>query len=100
MVDPSRLVIYCLLRPAGADALDDVRAHYRSADPRVRVLIDRRTGQRRRGEGDPPRTRPERRGGTDRRRFIVPRRLAPHRSAGCSGCSRSARRPRRSTTST
>jgi GrpB-like predicted nucleotidyltransferase (UPF0157 family) len=77
MVDPSRLVIYCLLRPAGADALDDVRAHYRSADPRVRVLIDRRTGQRRRGEGDPPRTRPERRGGTDRRRFIVPRRLAP-----------------------
>ena len=73
-VESTRLVLYCLLPPSAAEALEDVRAHYRVIDPRVEVVVDRRIAQRRAGTAPPPK-RPDRRAGTDRRRFVVPREL-------------------------
>src|SRR4051794_39689047 len=75
MPENHRLVVYCLLKPAHAAALEDVRAYYRGVDPRVEVIVDRRIGQRRRALTEV--NRPERRAGTDRRRFIVARQLKP-----------------------
>ncbi len=75
MAPDPRLVVYCLLPPAAADALDDVRAHYADADVRVVVVVDRRLRDRRRASAAP--ARPDRRGGPDRRRFVVPRTLEP-----------------------
>jgi GrpB-like predicted nucleotidyltransferase (UPF0157 family) len=71
--DPRR-VVYCLVPPGGADALDDVRAHYAGADVRVEVVVDRRVRERR---TEPAPALPDRRAGNDRRRFTVPRHLAP-----------------------
>jgi GrpB-like predicted nucleotidyltransferase (UPF0157 family) len=72
--DP-RLIVYCLVHPAAADAVDDVRAHYAGAPVRVEVVIDRRLHDRR-GAASAP-TGPDRRAGRDRRRFTFPRALAP-----------------------
>jgi GrpB-like predicted nucleotidyltransferase (UPF0157 family) len=76
MPEDRRSVIYCLLAREAAGALADVRAHYRHTDLRVEVLVDHRSAQRRSAE-PPADHRPDRRGGTDRRRFTVPRRLPP-----------------------
>jgi GrpB-like predicted nucleotidyltransferase (UPF0157 family) len=70
-----RLVLCCLIPKAGAEALEDVRAHYRDADPRVQVVVERRVRQRRGSPLAEAPQRPDRRAGTDRRRFVVPRRL-------------------------
>jgi GrpB-like predicted nucleotidyltransferase (UPF0157 family) len=70
-------VLYCLLTPGSADALEAVRAHYAVADPRVWAIVDRRMAQRRRGPLSEAPRGPERRGAADRRRFVVPRRMAP-----------------------
>ena len=75
MAHDPRLVVYCLLPVAGAAALDDVRAHYADAGVRVEVVVDRRMRERRRAADEP--AAPDRRAGTDRRRFAVPRTLAP-----------------------
>src|SRR4051794_40916841 len=75
MPEDHHLVVYCLLEPAAAAALEDVRAHYRDTDARVEVKIDRRVGQRRRAPVTEPRA--ENRTGADRRRFAVPRMLKP-----------------------
>jgi GrpB-like predicted nucleotidyltransferase (UPF0157 family) len=72
MSDDRPASLYCLLTPAAAGALEAVQEHYRSADPRVRVIVDRRAGERRRPSDDDPK-HPERRGAPDRRRFVVPR---------------------------
>jgi GrpB-like predicted nucleotidyltransferase (UPF0157 family) len=72
-----RLVIYCVL-PVGAEAQRDaVRAHYAELDPRVEVIVERRQRQRRRTPLTDAPKGPDRRAGTDRRRFIVPRTLDP-----------------------
>jgi GrpB-like predicted nucleotidyltransferase (UPF0157 family) len=68
-------VLICLLKPANAGALDELRRHYALTDPRVTAIVDRRVGQRRRVE-PPPAHVGERRTGRDRRRFAVPRHLA------------------------
>ena len=78
-MDDGRLVIYCLVPEQLKDELlGDLRAHYAS-DDRVRVIVDRRQGERRasaRG-GLPSRSaeeeREDRRSGRDRRRPVLPR---------------------------
>jgi GrpB-like predicted nucleotidyltransferase (UPF0157 family) len=76
MAASRKLIVHCLLPPAAADLLDDVRAHYAQADPRVQVVMERRVKQRRQSL-EPTAKKPDRRTGTDRRRFVVPRHLAP-----------------------
>src|SRR5215203_3874225 len=76
MAPEPRLVLYCILSREAAGALEAARAHYAGADPRVEVLVERRIAPRRH-RTEPPPTGPDRRGGTDRRRFVVPRMLAP-----------------------
>lgn len=78
--DP-RLVVYCIIPPAGAAALDDVRAHYAGTGLPVQVLVERRVAQRRRPLDEEPASGSgagaERRRGPDRRRLVVPRHLSP-----------------------
>src|SRR5918998_5248210 len=74
MPPQDRPVLFCLVSPAAAEALDDVTAHYAGTDPRVRVVMERRGAQRRR-TGERPAMGPDRRAGTDRRRFFVARTL-------------------------
>lgn len=78
-MDDGRLVIFCLVpKRLADDLLGDLRAHF-ARDDRVRVIVDRREGERRasaRG-GRPARSaqedREDRRSGRDRRRPTLPR---------------------------
>src|SRR3954449_4361071 len=70
-----RLVVYCLLAlGTDADVAAALRDHYRGADPRVEVVVDRRVGDRR-STVAPPAAGFDRRQGSDRRRAAVPRAL-------------------------
>lgn len=79
ILDDGRLMIYCLVpEQLKEDLLGDLRAHYAS-DDRVRVIVDRRKGERRKSirGGLPARSAEEdvedRRTGRDRRRPVLPR---------------------------
>lgn len=78
-MDEGRLVIYCLVpERLKDDLLGDLCAHY-ATDDRVRVIVDRRKGERRKSirGGLPSRSAEEdsedRRSGRDRRRPVLPR---------------------------
>jgi hypothetical protein len=62
-------VIFCVIpQELAGEIYDQMQAHY-AQDPAVAVIVDRRAGDRRAGEIEPPRERRPRR---DRRRPRVP----------------------------
>jgi hypothetical protein len=62
-------MIYCVIpQELAGEIYDSMHAHY-ARDPAVEVIVDRRAGDRRAGEVEPPRERRSRR---DRRRPRVP----------------------------
>ena len=62
-------MIYCVIpQPLAGEIYDRMQAHY-AQDPAVEVIVDRRAGDRRAGEIEPPRERRQRR---DRRRPRIP----------------------------
>lgn len=73
VMNSNGLVIYCLVPVADEDLVEPLRAHY-ARDPRVHVILDRRTGVDRRTERAEIPTF-DRRTGVDRRRGVVPRTL-------------------------
>jgi hypothetical protein len=69
-------VIYCVIPEEMADELYDKLASYYSDDPNVKVIIDRRKGERRTGE-TPEQAAEQQRTLRDRRRRGVPGEFPP-----------------------
>lgn len=61
-------MIYCVIPTELADELYDRLVQHYQANPNVQVIIDRRSGDRRAGEGDIDEETAERRMTRDRRR--------------------------------
>ncbi len=69
-------MIYCVIPEEMADELYDKLATYYADDPNVKVIIDRRKGERRTGE-DPGEAERQQRMIRDRRRRGVPGEFPP-----------------------
>lgn len=69
-------MIYCVIPEEMADELYDRLAAYYADDPNVKVIIDRRKGERRTGE-DPSAAERQQRMIRDRRRRGVPGEFPP-----------------------
>jgi hypothetical protein len=69
-------VIYCVIPEEMADELYDKLASYYADDPNVKVIIDRRKGERRTGE-TPEQAAEQQRTLRDRRRRGVPGEFPP-----------------------
>jgi hypothetical protein len=69
-------MIYCVIPEEMADELYDKLANYYADDPNVKVIIDRRKGERRTGESDDS-AEAQQRTIRDRRRRGVPGEFPP-----------------------